>query len=251
MGSTPTSAAHLLRLLPVFYNLGTLQHVLANKLSPTRKSPMTLSLFLAVLASGFIYGISPGPGVLAVFGIGAARGRRAGALFLCGHLLGDVIWCSVALAAIIGAKVFGSTTFNILGVLSGLFLFWLGFRAITAKRSDGDDQNISARQPFWHGIVFGLTNPKAYPVAVATFTALLSSRVDLLDWSMLPLLILVSTLGGIAAYAIIIGVVGARHVRTLYQRHELTITRICGVMFIGFAINALMHAVPGLLPRRP
>ena len=24
---------------------------------------------------------------------GAARGRRAGAGFLCGHLLGDVIWC--------------------------------------------------------------------------------------------------------------------------------------------------------------
>ena len=36
---------------------------------------MTLSLLFAVLASGFIYGITPGPGVLAVFGIGAARGK--------------------------------------------------------------------------------------------------------------------------------------------------------------------------------
>ncbi len=54
---------------------------------------MTPSLLLAVLASGFIYGITPGPGVLAVFGIGAARGlsRRGG--FSCGHLLGDVVWC--------------------------------------------------------------------------------------------------------------------------------------------------------------
>ena len=33
----------------------------------------------AVIASGFIYAITPGPGVLAVFGIGAARGRQAGA----------------------------------------------------------------------------------------------------------------------------------------------------------------------------
>ena len=57
---------------------------------------MTPSLLWAVLASGFIYGITPGPGVLAVFGIGAARGRRAGAGFLCGHLLGDVMWCSAA-----------------------------------------------------------------------------------------------------------------------------------------------------------
>jgi len=69
---------------------------------------MTPSLLLAVLASGFIYGITPGPGGLAVFGIGAARGRRAGAGFLCGHLLGDVVWCSTALIAIVGAREVGS-----------------------------------------------------------------------------------------------------------------------------------------------
>ncbi|AIC18514.1 MULTISPECIES: LysE family translocator [Pseudomonas] len=211
---------------------------------------MTSSLLLAVLASGFIYGITPGPGVLAVFGIGAARGRRAGAGFLCGHLLGDVVWCSTALIAIVGAREIGSSAFDVLGVLSGLYLFWLGLRAIRSQRSSGQEPQGPARQPFWHGILFGLTNPKAYPVAVATFTALLSSRAELLNWSMLPWLIFLSFLGGIGAYAILIGIVGARRVRTLYQRHELAITRLCGVMFIGFAINALLHAVPGLLANK-
>ena len=207
---------------------------------------MTPSLLLAVLASGFIYGITPGPGVLAVFGIGAAHGRRAGAGFLCGHLLGDVIWCSTALIAIVGAREFGSTAFNVLGLLSGLYLFWLGLRAVRAQPGNEARQG-PARQPFAHGILFGLTNPKAYPVAVATFTALLSSRAELLTWAMLPWLIVLSFVGGAAAYMILIGVVGAGHVRALYQRHELLITRLCGVMFIGFAISALMHALPGLL----
>lgn len=211
---------------------------------------MTYSLLMAVLASGFIYGITPGPGVLAVFGIGAARGRRAGAGFLCGHLLGDVIWCSTALIAIVGAREIGSTAFNVLGVLSGLYLFWLGVRAIRVKRGSADAAPGPARQPFWHGILFGLTNPKAYPVAVATFTALLSSRAELLTWSMLPWLIVVSFLGGLAAYAILIGIVGARQVRTVYQRHEVLITRLCGLMFIGFAVNALLHALPGLMPSK-
>ncbi|MGN7743037.1 LysE family translocator [Pseudomonas sp. 22526] len=211
---------------------------------------MTSSLLLAVLASGFIYGITPGPGVLAVFGIGAARGRRAGAGFLCGHLLGDVVWCSTALIAIVGAREIGSSAFDVLGVLSGLYLFWLGLRAIRSQRGSAQEPQGPARQPFWHGILFGLTNPKAYPVAVATFTALLSSRAELLNWSMLPWLIFLSFLGGIGAYAILIGIVGARRVRTLYQRHELAITRLCGVMFIGFAINALLHAVPGLLANK-
>jgi len=211
---------------------------------------MTASLLIAVLASGFIYGITPGPGVLAVFGIGAARGRAAGAGFLCGHLLGDVIWCSTALVAIVGAREIGSSAFDILGVLSGLYLFWLGLRAIRTRRSSAEAPQGAARQPFVHGILFGLTNPKAYPVAVATFTALLSSRAELLQWSMLPWLIFLSFLGGVAAYAILIGVVGARRVRAFYQRHELIITRLCGVMFIGFAINALVHALPGLMPNK-
>ena len=206
---------------------------------------MTPSLLWAVLASGFIYGITPGPGVLAVFGIGAARGRRAGAGFLCGHLLGDVMWCSTALIAIVGAREFGSTAFNVLGLLSGLYLFWLGVRAVRAQPSRGGQQG-PARQPFAHGIFFGLTNPKAYPVAVATFTALLSSRAELLTWTMLPWLIALSFVGGAAAYAILVTIVGAGHVRALYQRHELLITRLCGVMFIGFAISALAHALPGL-----
>ena len=87
----------------------------------------------------------------------------------------------------------------------------------------------------------------AYPVAVATFTALLSSRAELLTWAMLPWLIALSFVGGALAYMILVGIVGAGHVRALYQRHELLITRLCGVMFIGFAISALMHALPGLL----
>jgi threonine/homoserine/homoserine lactone efflux protein len=87
-------------------------------------------------------------------------------------------------------------------------------------------------------------------VAVATFTALLSSRAELLNWSMLPALIALSFVGGALAYAILVGVVGAHRVRKVYQRHELLITRLCGVMFIGFAINALMHALPGLMPTK-
>lgn len=210
---------------------------------------MTFSLLFAVMASGFIYGITPGPGVLAVLGIGAARGRRAGAGFLCGHLLGDVLWCSTALVAIVGARQIGSSVFDILGLLSGLYLFWLGLRALRSKPGNGDGEQGPVRKPFWHGVVFGLTNPKAYPVAVATFTALLSSRTESLDWSMLPMLIALSFVGGLLAYAILVAVVGARQVRTLYTRYELWITRACGVMFIGFAINALMHALPGLVPR--
>ena len=38
--------------------------------------------------------------------------------------------------------------------------------------------------PLVRGLAFGLSNPKAYPVAIAMFTALLAGHAASLDWSM-------------------------------------------------------------------
>ena len=38
----------------------------------------------------------PGPAFLALLGIGATQGRRAGVGFLAGHLAGDVVWAALA-----------------------------------------------------------------------------------------------------------------------------------------------------------
>ena len=209
------------------------------------------SLLAAAGLAGFVYAVSPGPGVLAVLGIGADRGRGAGAAFLLGHLAGDVLWSALALVAIIGVTAVGSLVFDALGVASGLYLAWLGLRAVrTRATSAGGPPPV--RRPVVHGLVFGATNPKAYPVAVATFTALLSAKAGLLTWAMLPALLAASTLGGVLGYAMIIAIVGLAAVRRTYRRHAVAITRVSGVVFLGFSAHALYHGVPGLLaPRRP
>lgn len=211
---------------------------------------MDSSLLAAAALGGFIYGIVPGPGVLALLGIGAAQGRRAGAAFLIGHLAGDVLWNGLAITAIIGVKTIGTEVFDALGVVSGLYLFWLGLRAVRARAGAGWGAAMTVRRPLLRGLIFGLTNPKAYPVAVATFTALLASRADLLAWNMLPVLILASIVGSVLAYCLLVALVGAPMVRSFYRRHATLITRASGILFIGFALNALLHSAPGLIWRR-
>ncbi len=216
---------------------------------PVRGVRVNASIVLAAASAGFIYGITPGPGVLAVLGIGADQGRRAGAAFLTGHLLGDALWATIALVAIIGVHSIGAVVFDALELVSGLYLFWLGWRAVTARRRGAADPPRQIRRPLAHGMVFGLTNPKAYPVAVATMTALLSARAAELSWGMLPGLALASVTGGLIAYAILVALVGATAVRRLYRRHEILITRLSGLVFLGFAVNALAHAGFGLFGR--
>jgi threonine/homoserine/homoserine lactone efflux protein len=211
---------------------------------------METSLLFDAGLAGAAYVITPGPAVLALLGIGASQGRGAGARFLSGHLVGDLVWSALALVAIIGAQAIGSLLFDLLGLFCGGYLFWLGWRAVRARRTADGALDTSVGRPLLRGLAFGVTNPKSYPVAVATFTALLGGHAAALTWASMPALLGAAFLGFLAAYAVLIAIIGAGTVRRVYRRYELWITRASGVMFIGFALHAVLHAVPGLMPKR-
>jgi threonine/homoserine/homoserine lactone efflux protein len=165
---------------------------------------------------------------------------------MLGNLAGDVLWSSLALVAIIGAREIGALVFDVLGLLCGAYLAWLGLAAIRVRpREDGVPAAI-VRRPIARGLAFGLTNPKGYPVAVATFTALLAGRSAELGWSALPPLLLAAIGGFLIADVILVLFAGAGGVRRFYRRHEVWIVRASGVLFIGFACAAWLHAAPGL-----
>jgi threonine/homoserine/homoserine lactone efflux protein len=203
---------------------------------------LTLELLVASAVAGAAYTLAPGPAFLALLGIGAGGGRRAGALFLAGHFAGDISWATFALVAIIGAKTLGTTFFSVLDAVCGVYLCWLGYRAVTARRLDDGTTTFVPRNPFRRGLAFGMSNPKAYPVAVAMFTALLAGHADALDWTALPPLLAAACCGFIAADLILITIIGARPVRRWYSRHALGVTRASGVLFLGFGLQAIVSA---------
>jgi threonine/homoserine/homoserine lactone efflux protein len=208
---------------------------------------MTGSMLFGAFMAALLYVLIPGPAFLALLGIGAGQGRKAGALFMGGHLAGDLLWSSLALVAIVGAKTIGTTVFDVLGLACGFYLAWIGWSALRAKpRADGGAV-MTVERPLRRGLVFGLTNPKGYPVALATFTALLAGSSNALDFDALPALLGVSFFGFLLADVILIAIIGAGLVRRFYRRHELAIVRLSGLLFMGFAVQAVWHAAPGLL----
>ena len=208
---------------------------------------MTQSLLAGAFLAALLYVLIPGPAFLALLGIGAGQGRRAGAQFVCGHLVGDTLWSALALVAIVGAKVIGTFVFDLLGLLCGFYLAWIGWSAVTAKPKADGQSLVYVEKPFRRGLIFGVTNPKGYPVALATFTALVAGSAGALDFQALPVLLCVSFIGFVVADIILIGIIGAGAVRRFYRAHERLIVRCSGVLFMGFAAQALLHATPGLL----
>lgn len=210
---------------------------------------MTFGLLLTSALAGAAYTLAPGPAFLALLGIGASRGRRAGALFLCGHFCGDVLWASLSLTAVIGARLIGSLFFDVLGLVCGFYLCWLGVRSATAKRDADGTVTTEPRRPLLRGLAFGLSNPKAYPVAVAMFTALLARYASALDWGAFAPLLAAACAGFVAADAVLVAVIGAGVVRRFYRRHALWVTRASGVLFVGFGVHAIATAGPGVWRR--
>ena len=206
---------------------------------------MNLSVLAASALAGAAYTITPGPAFLMLLGIGAAQGRPAAIYFVGGHLAGDVTWSSLALVAIIGAREIGSTPFDLLGMACGLYLGWLGLGALR-YRADRQGGIMRVARPGLRGFTFGMTNPKGYPVAVATFTALLAGQADALSWAAFPALLAAAFIGFLAADVILVLVAGATKVRAAYQAHETVIVRLSGLIFLGFAAAALHNAVPHL-----
>lgn len=213
---------------------------------------MSLALLTGAFLAAMAYVLIPGPAFLALLGIGAGQGRRAGAYFMGGHLAGDIVWSTLALVAIVGAKTIGTAVFDLLGLACGLYLAWIGWTALNARPKQDGAPVLAVKNPLRRGLIFGLTNPKGYPVALATFTALLAGEADKLDFSNLPVLLGASFAGFLLADVILIGIIGAGAVRRFYRAHELAIVRASGLLFCGFAVQAVWHAAPGLLGlRRP
>ena len=209
---------------------------------------MSSQALAASFAAGFIYGISPGPAVLALFTLTAISGRGHGARFIGAHLLGDTIWCALAILAIVGVSQLGPTLFDILGVVCGVYLIWLGWQAIRSP-GDGPARPIGAINPARTGLFFGLTNPKAYPVAVAMFTALTLPFVRDLSWADAPAFMGVAMAGFVLAYALLLWMAGWPWVRQVFVRWHKPITRVTGAMFIAFGAKSVFDVANAIRQR--
>ena len=202
---------------------------------------MSLALFLATIGAGFLYVISPGPAFLALFALAAAEGRTPAARFVTGHLVGDCVWGALALAAIIGVNLTGPLVFEALGFACGAYLFWLGGRA-ALTRADAAPMVIGSQRPLTTGVLFGLSNPKAYPVSLAMFTAIAAPFAGALEWRDAPLLLATAFIGFILADVVLVYCAGLPAVRRFFARHGRIVTRVVGLLFIAFGAASMIDA---------
>jgi threonine/homoserine/homoserine lactone efflux protein len=206
-------------------------------------------ILIATLIAAYLYVVTPGPAFLALFTLTASRGRVSGAYFICGHLIGDVVWGALAVAAIVGANTLGPTLFEALGFAYGLYLIYLGVRAVMTLKG-APPKTIGAERPLATGMAFGLTNPKSYPVALAMFSAIVAPYIGALKAADAPQMFAAAFAGFLLADATLIFTAGLPAVRKFFMTHGVAVTRVVGVIFILFGARSIADAAEGAMRGR-
>jgi threonine/homoserine/homoserine lactone efflux protein len=125
---------------------------------------LTLDQLFAFLAAAILLTLSPGPDNMMVLGIGIAKGRLRGMAFGLGCALGclsHTLLAALGVSALIAAS---PLAFTLLKVCGGLYLAWMGFKAIRSRGGASvgraEDASESARTLFLRGVLANAINPK-------------------------------------------------------------------------------------------
>ncbi len=138
--------------------------------------PHAYASFLLIMAG---MAATPGPANLFALATGLAKGPSAGLWGVFGMNVASLVWFVFAAMGLGVLMRLYPSVFSMLAVLGGLYLAWLGFKALRAALSS-DTQGFqlagkaAGSNPFKDGFLVQISNPKA----LLFFTAVLPPFID-------------------------------------------------------------------------
>ena len=146
---------------------------------------MHFSEIMAFVAAGIVLVASPGPATLSLAAAGAAFDARDARIYLFGIMSGAALVILGVAAGLLTAILSVPYAATFLAIVSFAYLGYLAYRIATAPPVESK-KRLSAAPGFMTGLVFNLSNPKAYAAFAALFagfdllpeTPLLSTVVE-------------------------------------------------------------------------
>lgn len=132
-------------------------------------------IFVALVAT-----FSPGPAVLLAVSNGANHGIKMALVGISGNVLAMIFYATLASLGLgIILETGGKVALAVIQVLGGLYLAYIGFRALFVNKSVKEHENEhlkpSKKNLFFSAVTVGLSNPKA----IIFFSALFPQFIDI------------------------------------------------------------------------
>lgn len=204
---------------------------------------MPFDVFLSALTFVFVGSFTPGPNNTMLLALGVNFGFARTLPHIAGIVIGyDIMYAAVSLG-IGGLFAAHPAWFDVLRVLSAIYLVWLAWRIATAAHpaSSGGDQADGAPLTFMQAALFQWINPKGVGMALASSANFV--RPDHLgqDLPIMLLLIGVMSFASAAAWALF-GTV----VRSALEddRRRVLFNRVMAVALLASLWPLFAHGLP-------
>lgn len=205
--------------------------------------PHAYASFLLIMAG---MAATPGPANLFALATGLAKGPRAGLQGVIGMNIASFVWFVFAALGLGVLMRLFPAVFAALAVAGGLYLAWLGLKALRAALSPNTQGfslagQVAGQSPFRDGFLVQISNPKA----LLFFTAVLPPFIDP-DRAMVPQLamfaagtILFDTIT-MSAFALAGGLLAQRFAEARFAR---AFSAAVGLLLLGTATMMLLRTL--------
>ena len=194
----------------------------------------------AVFALALLIAVAtPGPGIIAVVSCALGRGVREAIAMICGLIVGDLVYFSLAVLGLAALAHSMGKMFLVVKLAGAAYLIWLGIKLWRTKPELAATSPVtSAPRGFKGSMLAGLTVTLGNPKVIAFYAGLLPTFIELDkltagDAAVMGM-ILVAVVGGIPfAYAL----AADRARRFLDSRRRVKLMhQTAGTMMIGAGI---------------
>ena len=185
--------------------------------------------------------MSPGPNILAVIGTSMGVGRREGMALAIGVGFGTFLWISFAVLGFTTVIAKYAIVMFTLKILGGLYLLWLGYKALRSAASAKNLNTAVIELPskvayFRRGLTVQMSNPKA---ALATLAIVsIGVHTDAPIWVGISIVLgaTLLSIGGHLMYALAFS---TQPMVALYKRARRYIEAALGAFFCSMGIRLL------------
>ena len=186
----------------------------------------------SIIFAGFLYITTPGPVFLATITTISEKGIPAAIKLMSGAIVGCAFWLFFTSASFIEADKLPPIIFESLTLACGLYLFFLAYKM--ARHAHNPAKEHVFHRPIIDGMTLSFLNPKAYPVMLSVFSAIILNAQTPLTWHDFPWFFLAALCGFICGYVFMLAFFSLPIFTKLYLKHKEIISYAFALIYCGF-----------------
>lgn len=199
---------------------------------------MNLQTYLLYLTVVIVATASPGPAVILAMTNSFRFGLKKTIIAILGNITGLFVMGVISIAGLGAIIVTSATLFNIIKILGGLYLIYIGINMWRSKNSVtfSEDMEIKNQKNLWklykQAFFVAISNPKAIVFLIALFPQFIDSHESFV----MQFAILISTLMFFSFAFLVFYATLAKQIKAKLTspKHLKIFNRISGSIFIGF-----------------